>query len=127
MINDLMKLAKDCEADIRGDAPLDDPIALADKQRIAAAVGEMTAVVNEYTRQRERDLHYRNGSQTVAFCGEATLLPCCPNVWWVRESIRKFLLGAAASMDETPGTFGGHKRTCWNEKGASFQHTAYPD
>ncbi len=55
MLNDLMKLAKDCEAYVQGNTPLDAPVALADKQRIAAAVGEMTAVVKEYTKQRERD------------------------------------------------------------------------
>lgn len=55
MLNDLMKLAKDCEAYVQGNAPLDAPVALADKQRIVAAVGAMTAVVKEYTKQRERD------------------------------------------------------------------------
>ncbi|MFZ3264617.1 MAG: hypothetical protein WA172_11510 [Terriglobales bacterium] len=50
-----MKLTKDCEAYVQGNAPLDAPVALADKQRIATAVGEMTAIVREYNKQRERD------------------------------------------------------------------------
>ena len=55
MLNDLVKLTNDCEAHIQGKEPLDAPAGLADKQRIAAAVGEMTAVVKEYTKQKERD------------------------------------------------------------------------
>ncbi len=55
MLDDLTKLTKDCEAYVQGEEPVDVPVPLADKQRIAAAVGEMTAVVKEYTKQRERD------------------------------------------------------------------------
>lgn len=56
MLNDLVKLTQDCEAYIRSQVPLDVPSGLAEVQRIARVVGEMTAVVNEYTTQRERQI-----------------------------------------------------------------------
>jgi hypothetical protein len=55
MLNDLVKLTQDCEAYIRRKEPLEASAGLGEVQRIAAAVGEMTAVVKEYTKQRERD------------------------------------------------------------------------
>jgi hypothetical protein len=55
MLDDLVKLIQDCETYIRGNGPLEGSAGLAELQRIAAAVGEMTTVVKEYTRQRERD------------------------------------------------------------------------
>jgi hypothetical protein len=55
MLNGLVKLTQDCEAYIRRKEPLEASAGLAEVHRIAAAVGEMTAVVREYTKQRERD------------------------------------------------------------------------
>ena len=55
MLNDLVKLTQDCEAYIRRKEPLEAPAGLAELQRIAAAVGEMTAVVMEYAKQRKRE------------------------------------------------------------------------
>jgi hypothetical protein len=55
MLNDLVKLTKDCEGYLLGKDPRNAaPCGRGDEQRIAAAVGEMTAVVREYTKQRER-------------------------------------------------------------------------
>jgi methionyl-tRNA synthetase len=54
LLNDFVKLATDCEAYIQGNDPYNAPVDSPDKQRIAAAVGEITAVVNEYTIQKER-------------------------------------------------------------------------
>lgn len=55
MLDDLVKLARDREGCIRGTGPLDAPAGPADMKRIATAVDAMTAVVNEYAKQRERD------------------------------------------------------------------------
>jgi hypothetical protein len=55
MLNDLVKLTKDYEAYLLGKEPRNAALCVrGDEQRIAAAVGEMTAVVREYTKQRER-------------------------------------------------------------------------
>jgi hypothetical protein len=73
MLNDLVNLTKDCETDIQGEeanaAPGDSP----DEQRIAAALSEMTAVLKEYTKQRER-------------------YAALPN--WIEDTNTEFLIGS---------------------------------
>jgi hypothetical protein len=73
MLNDLVKLTQDCEAYIRRKEPLEASARLAEVKRIAAAVGEMTAVVKEYTKQRER-------------------YAALPN--WIEDTNTEFLIGS---------------------------------
>jgi len=55
MLNDLVKITQDCAPDVhRREPPNAVPGDLADDQRIATALREMTAVVKECTKQEER-------------------------------------------------------------------------
>jgi hypothetical protein len=55
MLNDLVKITQDCAPDVHRREPSNAvPGDLADDQRIATALREMTAVVTECTKQEER-------------------------------------------------------------------------
>jgi hypothetical protein len=73
LLNDLVNLTKDCETGIQGEETNAAPGDSRDEQRIAAAVGEMTAVVKEYTKQRER-------------------YAALPN--WIEDTNTEFLIGS---------------------------------
>lgn len=73
LLNDFVKLARDCEAYIQANDPYSAPVDFADEQRIAEAVGEITAVAKEYTKQRER-------------------YAALPN--WIEDTNTEFLIGS---------------------------------
>jgi hypothetical protein len=96
MLDDLVKLAHDCEGCIRGTEPLDAPVGESDMKRIARAVDEMTAVVNEYAKQRERDTALPKWLTDCGVLGPRTavsrhVLCLQPTAAWSTEA--EFLIG----------------------------------
>lgn len=79
MLNDLVQLATDCTPYMHSKEPPHVPDDLSDERRITTALSEMTAVVKECTKQKERYVGLED-TNTEFLIGSSRFFPGDPSI-----------------------------------------------